>query len=759
MTDYIGNYKNRPRRVVFYGRVSTEHEEQLSALGNQMEWYTDLALRNPNWTVVAQYIDEGITGTQMKKRPSFMRMIEHAKEHRFDLIVTRELSRFARNTVDALNATRELKQYGVEVYFVNDGIWTMDGDGEVRLTIMASIAQDESRKTSERVKAGQKMSREKGVLYGSGNIIGYDRVDGTYVINEEQAATVRRIFNLYAEGHGETTVAKMLIEENRKDGGGGLSWTASKVSRVLRKPTYKGYMTYNKSHIDDFLSHNRINHSEEDFVLVKGNFEPIVSEALWETCNQIRSKRAAFVKGKDGRAHKFGVSFPQNKWTKILFCDCGMRFQIEGYDKTANGGKNMRLICARSKMFKKKDAARALNGIPCPAPYASEWKLELMAREVFRTVWKENAEDILGLLRMLDANLNTTGTPNDGNQLENKLSALNEELDDLVSQRASRSITMDDFLSRSTEINNEIINVEGLLQSSIQEQRPKARLDMHSIEAALSDDASFPDGKIEPGFLDRYANRIVKSNNRYIWMLQLVNVQQIMPIQSERQPIAMVTYKSGVPYDIEQEQTGKQDKESAGPDCATICRPQDFFLNMSRTKRKRKLVEWLESCQENQVNVLDEKIPLLSFAVDFVTAYEMGADDYVTKPFSMSVLISKISAMLKRTEKTISNVVQTGELTFYINEKRVTKGNDIISITPTDWKLLMAFIEHPRHILSRNQLLESLWDVNSDYVDENAVAVNIRRLREKIEPDPSNPVYIKNVRGLGYVWEMRCERQ
>lgn len=234
----------------------------------------------------------------------------------------------------------------------------------------------------------------------------------------------------------------------------------------------------------------------------------------------------------------------------------------------------------------------------------------------------DNTLNILGLLRMLDANLNTTGTPNDGNQLENKLSALNEELDDLVSQRASRSITMDDFLSRSTEINNEIINVESLLQSSIQEQRPKARLDMHSIEAALSDDASFPDGKIEPGFLDRYANRIVKSNNRYIWMLQLMNVQQIMPIQSERQPIAMVTYKSGVPYDIEQEQIGKQDKESAGLDCATICRPQDFFLNMGRTTRKRKLVEWLESCQENQVSVLDEKIPLLSFAVDFVTAYE-----------------------------------------------------------------------------------------------------------------------------------------
>ena len=143
-----------------------------------------------------------------------------------------------------------------------------------------------------------------------------------------------------------------------------------------------------------------------------------------------------------------------------------------------------------------------------------------------------------------------------------------------------------------------------------------------SWKAGLEGSESRGVERIEPGFLDRYTNRIVKSNNRYIWMLLLMNVQLIMPIQSERQPIAMVTYKSGVPYDIEQEQIGKQDKESAGPDCATICRPQDFFLNMSRTKRKRKLVEWLESCQENQVSVLDEKMPLLSFAVDFVTAYE-----------------------------------------------------------------------------------------------------------------------------------------
>lgn len=191
--------RNRQRSVVFYGRVSTEHEAQLSALENQMQWYED---HHPNWTVLKQYIDRGITGTQAKKRPAFMEMLEDAKHHKFDLIVTREVCRFARNTVDTLVITRQLKEMGIEVYFVEDNIWTMDNDGELRLTIMATLAQEESRKTSERVRAGQKISRDNGVLYGNGNILGYDRVGGTYVINEEQAETVRIIYDLYLKSFG-----------------------------------------------------------------------------------------------------------------------------------------------------------------------------------------------------------------------------------------------------------------------------------------------------------------------------------------------------------------------------------------------------------------------------------------------------------------------------------------------------------------------------------------------------------------------------
>ena len=189
----------RERNVVIYARVSTEHEAQLSALENQKDWYTPFLEHHPEWHLIHTYIDEGITGTSAEKRPEFMKMLEDAEDGDFDLILTREVSRFARNTVDTLQYTRKLKAIGVEVLFINDNIKTFDGDGELRLTIMATLAQDESRKTSIRVKSGQKVSMEKGVLYGNGNILGYDRVGKELIINPEQAKTVRMIFDWYLD--------------------------------------------------------------------------------------------------------------------------------------------------------------------------------------------------------------------------------------------------------------------------------------------------------------------------------------------------------------------------------------------------------------------------------------------------------------------------------------------------------------------------------------------------------------------------------
>ena len=188
------------RRVAIYARVSTEHEAQINALENQIQYYDDKLKEHPDWVLYDRYIDEGITGTSVNKRKNFLRMIQDAERGCFDLIITREVSRFARNTVDTLIETRKLKRIGVEVYFTEDNIWTFkDEDGELKLTLMATLAQNESKKTSMRVKAGQKISFQNGVFYGTGNILGYDynKYTKTVSINEEQAKVVRLIYKLF----------------------------------------------------------------------------------------------------------------------------------------------------------------------------------------------------------------------------------------------------------------------------------------------------------------------------------------------------------------------------------------------------------------------------------------------------------------------------------------------------------------------------------------------------------------------------------
>ena len=292
LTDYSLFDRNRARKVAIYGRVSTEHEAQLSALENQLQWYDDQVKYHPNWTVCERYIDEGITGTQAKKRPAFLKMIEDAKQGKFDLIVTREVCRFARNVVDTLVVTRELKGIGVEVFFIDDNIWTMDGDGELRLSLMATLAQEESRKTSERVKAGQKISRDNGVLYGNGNILGYDRVGDTYVINEEQAETVRMIYDLYLQGYGSMKIAKILTERKRKTASGLIKWSVSNIMRAIKNATYTGTKCYNKSRSNNFLEQKRINNLDmSTYEYVEGDFPSIISQEIWNKAQAIRESR------------------------------------------------------------------------------------------------------------------------------------------------------------------------------------------------------------------------------------------------------------------------------------------------------------------------------------------------------------------------------------------------------------------------------------------------------------------------------------
>lgn len=518
--------RNRERKAVFYGRVSTEHEAQLAALENQMQWYEDQAKYHPNWTVLDKYIDEGITGTQAKKRPAFMQMIEDAKQGDFDLIVTREVCRFARNTVDTLVMTRELKNYGVEVYFVEDNIWTMDGDGELRLTIMATLAQEESRKISERVRAGQKISRDNGVLYGSGNIIGYDRVNGTYVINEDQAETVRMIFDLYLEGLGETKICKELCRRQRKDGHGNVSWSVSKISRILRNATYMGYKCYLKSYSNNYLEQKRIkNLDESTYLYVKGDFEPIIPEEVFKRCEEIRKTRTTKMIVNKGE-RTYGKRASQDVWLRKLRCSCGSTFRKNKWRTNQRGDTVYGYQCYNqvnngSKGFREK------NGLDtdgyCDIRMVGDWKLDLMAKKIFEAIWTDRKEDAKLAYKLLRECYQADASRNKATiaAVQGKISRATGRMENLIAMRADGEISKEQFqtLRQKAETELAALNEElGRLNSAFDDETDA--LDMAAIEAALDSMLDFSGPSIDSNIIEKFVCRITPvDNGHYRWDL------------------------------------------------------------------------------------------------------------------------------------------------------------------------------------------------------------------------------------------------
>ncbi len=526
---YFGNISldpNRQRRIVYYGRVSTEHEAQLEALEKQMQWYEDQTKYHSNWIVVGRYIDEGITGTLAKKRPAFMQMIEDAKKKRFDLIVTREVCRFARNTVDTLVLTRELKNYGVEVYFVSDNIWTMDGDGELRLTIMATLAQEESRKISERVRAGQAVSRQNGVLYGNGNIIGYDRVGGTYVINPEQATTIRTVFELYAQGFGQKEIVNELTRRGYKDGNGNVKWSCVKISRILRNATYMGYIGYNKSKVNNFLEKKRIKNLDEDsFVLIKGNFEPIVSESLWRQCERIRKGRIQTYQMPSGEERRKGTRIPQHLWVKKLRCRCGAGYNRFKWRVLQDGTPIYGYQCnyrtqSPSKSFVKKN--HLIDQKSCDAISICEWKLDLMAKQIFDQLWGDQKESVLKACQMVESCMMTMAMQSDAaiTELHRKAAMLEQRILNLGQMRADGELTKEQFQKLYTQTTKELETLQGRIDGQANEPEHSSRFDLDKIKKGLSQMVDISTPKISEELIEEFVEVITPvENHHYRWKL------------------------------------------------------------------------------------------------------------------------------------------------------------------------------------------------------------------------------------------------
>ena len=532
-TNISSEDRNRLRNVAYYGRASTEHEAQLSALANQMQWYDDQTKYHSNWKVVHKYIDEGITGTQAKKRPAFMQMLADAREHKFDLIVTREVCRFARNTVDTLIVTRELKNIGIEVYFVNDNIWTMDGDGELRLSLMATLAQEESRKTSERVRAGQKISRDKGVLYGNGNILGYDRVGGTYVINPDQAQTVRLIYELYLKGYGFMKIVNELTKLQRKDSYGLVRWECSKISRILHNATYMGYKCYLKSYRNNYLDQKVIrNNDESTYMYIKGDFEPIISEEVWYRCKELREKKRAVRGVKNGKLVITGERTSNDLWARKLVCSCGCRFRKDKWHRNKTGltygYKCYNVLNNGSKKTRVNVGLDADHY--CDMGAIADWKMDMMAYYIFKR-FSLDPSDFKRKVYSIYKDSSGTDQKDYEVIIKNLISQIEKErikLDNLTNMRMEGEINKDEYLNYKEKAVLNISRFEAEIVRLKKEElahteQTSGVLSPEQIYELLKREIDLTEPRIKRGLIDAFVEKVIPRHSReFNWYLNFV---------------------------------------------------------------------------------------------------------------------------------------------------------------------------------------------------------------------------------------------
>ncbi len=376
-----------PLRATYYARVSTDRDEQLSSLYNQKAYFEEKIRANPAWIFVPGYVDEGVTGTSTKKRTEFLRMVADAKAGLFDLILTKEVSRFARDLLDSIAYTRELLHYDVGVVFEDTGLNTIDADSEFRLAIMATVAQEESRKLSERVKFGWKRAQEAGKRHGAVAPVGYvfnNKING-YDIDPETAPAVQYIYRRYAEN----IVGTRTIAQELKDRGyvnlSGNAYYPSTIRRIIENPLYKGYIVSRKSVSISYRSQKKQYNPPVEWLLHYDpcRVPPLVTEDEWDAANRVARLRGEFMKGIDcGAYHKSGGKYP---YTGKIFCSahhCNYQRAQQQWNADGEPKKRSYWRCACYK--------RPEQPSICDAPRLYTDQLDRMMRELFRILIDES---------------------------------------------------------------------------------------------------------------------------------------------------------------------------------------------------------------------------------------------------------------------------------------------------------------------------------------------------------------------------------
>ena len=446
------------RKVAAYCRVSTDNEDQANSFESQQRYFRQYIECNPDWELYEVFADEGISGTNTKKRKEFNRMIACAKNGDFDLIVTKEISRFARNTLDSIFYTRDLKKHGVGVVFMNDNINTLDGDSELRLAIMSSIAQEESRKTSERVKWGQKRQMEQGVVFGR-SMLGYDVKDGKIYINEDGAKVVRLIFRKFVdEGKGTHVIARELREEGIKPMRV-KEWQNTVILRVIRNEKYCGDLVQKKTYTPDFLSHEKkYNRGQEEFVIIKDHHEPIISRELFDKANRILDEKSLSQKGKAKHSNRYPFS------GKIKCGCCGSSY-VARYKTRKNESSYKAWRCLEAARHGSPHVDKAGNQVGCSGLSIRNEDATHIMYLVTRSLKynkKKITDNLLAIIKPIIA-MDTVGT--DSEKLKSQIKAIEQKRTNLIDLYASGDIARDEFSAARAKCENEIAELQSIIDS------------------------------------------------------------------------------------------------------------------------------------------------------------------------------------------------------------------------------------------------------------------------------------------------------
>jgi len=489
-----------PLRVTFYARVSSESDEQLNSLGNQISYYENLIRKNLEWTFVPGYIDEGLSAATTKKRENFHRMVEDGKAGLFDLIITKEITRFARNTLDSIQYTRELLNAGVGVFFQNDNINTFDEDSELRLTIMSGIAQDELRKLSSRVKFGHQQAIKNSVVLGNNRIFGYQKDRGRLVIDEEQAPMVRELFQLYATGEYSMKQIETLFWQKGYRNHNGKKIAHTTMSNMIANPKYKGYYVGNKVKVVDLFTKKQKFLPPDEWVMFKdetGEIVPaLVSEELWDTANTVLKKRSEDVKNRQG------ICNHANLLTGKLYCTCCGTAYYRRDSVDRQGNKNSKWVCSG----KIKNGADSCDSF---AVYEDELKPLLL--EVFREAQPH-------IEALIEEYVQMYKEIHQGDELNRRIEALQHSIETIQKKKqkllafnAQGALSDRDFLAMNKECTAEMETAQKELEE-LTEQRDntasfKKQIDTvrRIIQEAQRDAA---EGVIHQEFVEKYIDKI-----------------------------------------------------------------------------------------------------------------------------------------------------------------------------------------------------------------------------------------------------------